>query len=76
MTAPYSFAGDENGDGGRRGGAEEDIYGDLDEDVARIRECHNDNGRNNPHTASSDDEENPEEAGELLLFSYFCDHFA
>lgn len=50
-------------------GAEEDIYGDLDE-------CHNNSNNDCTVAPSSDDEEHAEEAGELLLFSYFCDHFA
>lgn len=74
----YSLLGDNNEDddkeedSGDQPAVDIDIYGSLDEDISRIQEqqrqrqlCHLDNN------ATSDDDDNVE----MVLFSYFCDHF-
>lgn len=49
----------------------EDIYGGIDDDIARIQQCH----KTRTSSADNDNDDNHDEDVEMVLFSYFCDHF-
>lgn len=80
-TASYSFP-DPDDNRMAVDADDSDIYGGIDEVVAEIRECHKRSrsnhfrcNNNNDHAPSGDEDES-DDLGNMVLFSFFCDHFS
>lgn len=66
---------DDNSDG-EQDCSEVDIYGGLDEEMSRIQRADPEHGSQYRATDNNTESEAEDNNVEMVLFSYFCDHFA